>query len=462
MESGQSNSTIKKGIKSDPNNYRPISVIPVVSKVFEKIVYNQLYHYLDSNKLLLGCQSGFRSLHSTLTALLEATDAWSVNIDNGLLNGVVFIDLTKAFDTIDHKIILRKMSYLGVDQAAVKWFSSYLSGRTQRCSVNGKLSTARTLRCGVPQGSILGPLLFLIYINDLPNSLRDAVPRMFADDTNLTLSAKTLTELKLALTPELNNLSCWLKANRLSLNVAKTELMIIGSRQRLAVQCDDLEIKIDDQIIKRVDHTKALGLTIDDHLSWCKHVDEICKKVSSAIGALKRVRPFISKETAIQIYNALIMPHFDYCSPVWDCLSGYLSDKLQKLQNRAARIITKSPFDTSSDHLLSTLDWERLFLRRKKQKALMMFKSMNGLPPEYLQSLFSQRRSVYNLRDSEGKLTLPKPSTNYLKRSFSYSGAMLWNNMPKSLKTAVSVNHFKQLIKKLALADISDSHTAIM
>ena len=215
---------LKKGIKSDPNNYRPISVIPVVSKVFEKIVYNQLYHYLDSNKSLLGCQSGFRSLHSTLTALLEATDAWSVNIDNGFLNGVVFIDLTKAFDTIDHKIILRKMSYLGVDQAAIKRFSSYLSGRIQRCSVNGKLSTARTLSCAVPQGSILGPLLFLIYINDLPNSLRDAVPRMFADDTNHTSSAKTLTELKLALTPELNNLSCWLKANRLSLNVAKTEI----------------------------------------------------------------------------------------------------------------------------------------------------------------------------------------------------------------------------------------------
>ena len=121
----------KKGIKSDPNNYRPISVIPIVSKVFERIVYNQLFYYLDDNKLLLGCQSGFRSLHSTLTALPEATNAWSVNIDNGLLNGVVFIDLTKAFDTIDHEIILRKMSYLGVDQAAIKWFSLYLSGRTQ-------------------------------------------------------------------------------------------------------------------------------------------------------------------------------------------------------------------------------------------------------------------------------------------------------------------------------------------
>ena len=156
--------------------------------------------------------------------------------------------------------------------------SSYLSGRTQRCNVSGTLSSARTLSCGVPQGSILSPLLFLIYINDLPNSLRGSVSRTFADDTNLTLSAKTLRELKLALTPELNNLSCWLKANKLSLNVVKTELMIIGSRQRLSTQCDDVEIRIDDQIIKRVDHTKSLGLTIDAQLSWGKHLKRFARK----------------------------------------------------------------------------------------------------------------------------------------------------------------------------------------
>ena len=141
--------------------------------------------------------------------------------------------------------------------------------------------------------------------------------------------------------------------------------MLIGSRQRLSVQSDDVEIRIDDQVIKRVDHTKSLGLTIDAHLSWGKHVEEICKKTSSAISALIRVRPFISKETATQIYYALI-PHFYYCGPVWDCFSCYLSDNLQKEQNRAARVITKLPFDTSSNHLLSILDWERLYLRRKK------------------------------------------------------------------------------------------------
>ena len=175
----------KKGEKSDLNNYRPISVIPVVSKVFEKIVYDQPYQYLNDNQLLSSCQSGFRSLHSTLTALLEATNSWSVNIDNGFLNGVVFIDLKKAFDTINHEIILRKLSYFGADQATDKWFQSYLSNRTQRCNVNGNLSTASTVTCGVPQGSILGPLLFFMYINDLPNCLRVAAPRMFADDTSI-------------------------------------------------------------------------------------------------------------------------------------------------------------------------------------------------------------------------------------------------------------------------------------
>ena len=215
-----------------------------------------------------------------------------------------------------------------------------------------------------------------------------------------------------------------------------------------------------DQIIKRVGHTKSLGVTIDAHLTWCRHVEEISRKVSSAIGALERVRPFFPKETAIQIYNALILPNFDYCSPLWDFLSGYLSDKFQKMQNRAARIITKLSFDTNSDHLLSTLTWERLSMRRKKQKALVMYKTMNGLTPEYLQLLFAQSYCNYNSRNSEGKLSLPKPRTNYLKRSFSYSGAALWNKLPGSLKNVGSVGQFKRNRKRIS--NISDSHTAVM
>ena len=285
-----------------------------------------------------------------------------------------------------------------------------------------------------------------MYINDLPNCLRVAAPRMFADDTSITLSAKTVADLKLAVTSELNNLTGWLRANKLSLNVAKSELMIIGSRQRLNTQCEKINISIDDRTIKRVDHIKSLGLTIDAQLSWSKHVDEISKKVSSAIGALKRVRPFIPTDVAFQIYNALILPHFDYCSPVWDGMSGCLSDKLQ---NRAARVITQSPFDTSSNLLLAVLRWEKLSLRRKKQKALIMYKTLNDLAPDYLQCLFTERYvNDYNLRNLEGKLSLPKPNTYYLKRSFCYSGACLWNNLPQDLKCVCSIGSLNEVLRK--------------
>ena len=205
----------KKGAKTYLNNYRPISVIPLVSKIFEKIIYDQLYAYLNNNALLNNCQSGFRSLHSTLTALLEATNNWSLNINNGVINGIIFIDLKKAFDTIDHTILLSKLSIYGIDENSLKWFESYLDERSRRCKVNGYLSDTNKITCGVPQGSILGPLLFLIYINDLRNCFNKAVPRMYADDTSISLAAPHITVLDEAeMNDEISKLNCWLIANK--------------------------------------------------------------------------------------------------------------------------------------------------------------------------------------------------------------------------------------------------------
>ena len=220
----------KNGSKTDLNNYRPISVIPAVAKIFEKIIYDQLHNYLNVNDLLTSCQSGFRSLHSTLTALLETSNNWCVNVDKGLLNCVIFINLKKAFDTIDHEIILKKLAKYGVDQNALKWFKSYLENRLQRCNVNNHLSSTCPLNCGVPQGSIIGPLLFLIYINDLPNCLSLGSPRMYADDTNVTFPASDMLGLETQINTELKSINLWLKANKLSLNVAKTEFMVVSSR----------------------------------------------------------------------------------------------------------------------------------------------------------------------------------------------------------------------------------------
>ena len=255
----------KSGARNDPSNYRPISVIsviPVVAKKFEKIVYEQLCEYLNNYNLLTNCQSGFRSLHSTLTTLVEATNSWSVNIDNVLVNGVVFIDLKKAFDTIDHNIILKKLGNYCVDLNSLKWFESYLKNRTQKCRVNDHLSSSNPVSCGVPQGSNLGSLLFLVYINDLPNCLNWAIPRMFADDTSVSYAAKSMDELQSVINSELLNLHKWLNTNKLSLNIAKTEFMIIGSRQRISAMDDRITIEINDCEVEKVDSVKSLGYTL--------------------------------------------------------------------------------------------------------------------------------------------------------------------------------------------------------
>ena len=430
--------------------------------MFERIIYDQFFKYLNDNDLLVHCQSAFRSLYSTLTSLLEASNSWSVNIDNGLINGVIFIDLKKAFDTIDHKILLRKLASYGIDHRALKWFDSYLSDRQQKCVVNGELSGARAVTCGVPQGSLIGPLLFLIYINDLPNCLSKALPRMYADDTSISIAASSLPELESALNTELAYLHEWLNVNKLSLNITKTKLMSIGSRQRLSATttAHSLTVQIKGHEIHRVPHTKSLGVHIDQNLSWSKHLNETAKIVSSGIGALKRLRPFICEDTAMLLYRALIEPYFDHCCPVWDGLSNELADKLQKLQNRAIRVITKSDHYSSATALLGELGWDNLCTRRKKQKLKLMFKTLNGQSPEYLKGLFMPFSTDYGLRNIDNKLALPKPRTDFLKRSFCYSGAQLWNSLPSNVRAIRSFTKFKNKIDRQLSS--SYSHTASM
>ena len=187
----------KQGKRNCVDNYRPISIVPVVTKVFERIIYDQVHSFISENRLLTNYQSGFRGLHSTVTALLEATNEWAYNIDNGKINAVMFLDLKKAFDTVDHKILLSKLNAYGIKGIAGSWFRSYLSERNQKYFVNGCFSKIRLLRCGTPQGTILGPLLFLIYINDLPNCLLHSRARMFADDTNLTYASNSIHDINL-------------------------------------------------------------------------------------------------------------------------------------------------------------------------------------------------------------------------------------------------------------------------
>ena len=257
----------KQGERTDMNNYRPISVISIIAKVFERIVYDQQYSFLANEEIITNQQSGFRSLHSTVTALLEAADSWALDIDRSNVNAVVFLDLKKAFDTVDHDVLLGKLSLYGIQESAYDWFKSYLNNRTQKCVVNGSLSKVCSLGCGVPQGTIPGPLLFLMYINDLPNCLSFCQPRMYADDTHITYASADLHSMQSSLNRDLSNVHKWLLCNKLTLNSTKTEFMLIDSRQKLITLSESLELSIDNIPIKQVSTTKSLGILIDNNMA---------------------------------------------------------------------------------------------------------------------------------------------------------------------------------------------------
>ena len=439
----------KSGKRNDPNNYRPISVLSTIARVFERLIFEQMYTYFTDNKLIEPRQSGFRSLHSTVTALLDMTNQWCFNIDRGMVSGVIFLDLKKAFDTVNHDLLLKKLNYYGVQNQTITWFKSYLADRQQLCKVNGVSSAKSSISCGVPQGSILGPLLFLIYINDLPTCLDYSTGRSFADDTNLTFSAGDLSVLQSEMSEDLNKIFTWLCSNKLTLNTLKTDFMVIGSRQRIATLEGDIALSVNGITLEKVRIVNCLGLSIDEFLTWDTHMQSIKHKVTCNIRILKRIKPFLSQENLITLYKSIVEPYLSYCCIVWDSISDTLANNLQKLQNRAARIITGASYYRRSADIRHELGWLSLVHMRQHHKAIMMFKVVNGLCPTYLSDMFTFNNSLndYSLRSSRTNLELPKNRTNYYKNSFAFSGAKVWNALPSNLKEEASLERFKTKLK---------------
>ena len=443
----------KSGQPDDRSNYRPISVLPVLSRVFEKLVHNQMYDYLDKNKHLFANQSGFRALHSVVTCLLNSTDDWYVNMDNGKYTAMIFIDLKKAFDTVDHDILLAKLRKYGIENVELTWFTSYLTNRKQFCKVNGVCSKTEDIRCGVPHGSCLGPLLFLIYINDLPFSLKKGNVTMYADDTTISYSSTSLEDINQTLNSELNHLKQWLQGNKLSLNVLKTQALVVGSQPKMKKitnkTVDHPQFFVGDSHVENVDRTKYLGVIIDRNLSWEEHVNNLRTKVSRAIGFLKYSRKFLPQNTLSKMYRGIVEPHFRYCCSVWGCCGVTKLQTLQKLQNRAARIVTKSRFDTPAMALIHNLNWPTVSDIVRSETATTMYKSLNGLVPEYLSDLFvkNSTRNVRKLRNTETDLSLPLRKTNNGQKAISFRGPKLWNHLELDVKQAPSLATIKKRFK---------------
>ena len=362
-----------------------------------------------------------------------------------------FLDIRKAFDSIDHNILLHKLKdQFGISDIELRWFESYLNNREQVCIVNNSMSSSKRIVSGVPQGSILGPLLFLLYINDLPECLQKTTPYLYADDTQICCSSNSLIELTENLNHDLSRIGDWLSRNKLQHHPTKTKIMFIGSKHHINSTTFDHPVMLNNQRIPRVHSFTCLGLDLDENLNWNPHIQAICKKVGAGLGTLRRIKPFVPITTLQTIYRALIQPYFDYCSPIWGVCDQKLKDKLQKFQNRAARIIVGASYEIRSADVLQSLAWDNLETRRRTTKAILMFKVLKDyIGPTLKESLIRRNhmQTNYDLRNSHTDLALPKPKREFLKKSFKYSGAKLWNSLSIDTKLAESMHLFKSHLK---------------
>ena len=432
----------KSGDKNSPNNYRPISILPSVSKILEKLVQVQLSDYLKCYSILSEAQSGFRKSHSTISTLIKVTDDWLAAMDQGLYTGAVFIDLRKAFDTVDPYIMLKKLSNIGVPADCLQWFTSYLTDRRICTLFNSSTSAESNIEYGVPQGSILGPLLFIIYIDDIVKHLNHCSVHLYADDTVIYFSHKNISTIESVLNSELQGIFTWLCNSKLSLNCDKTVSMLFGSHKMLT-KCSQLSLQVQGKNIRHVESMKYLGMLLDPNLKWNLHIDQMCTRISKLIRLLSRLRHTINLANLKIVYNALILPIFDYGDIIYGTASFKYTALLQKLQNRACRIILGvSPYShTPVRELHARLGWKSLESRRCCHLNTMVFKALNDLAPPYLKGCFQFCQRNYSLR-SNGNLSLPKPRSDYCKRKFSYRGSMQFNNLPPHLKIPCSLSSF--------------------
>ena len=307
------------------------------------------------------------------------------------------------------------------------------------------------VKVGVPQGSCLGPLLFLIYVNDLPCSVKNSTVSMYADDTSLSYKSKALTQLNEAMNHDLMSLESWLHGNKISLNVAKTYTMLIcsKSKQRALIKSNEkFDIKVKDENLKIVEKIKYLRVQIDRNLEWKEHIKYVSSKVARAIGFIKYTKNFIPRSCLNNLYRSIVEPYFRHCCSVWGCCSSTEKDRLQKLQNRAPRIITGTCFNTSALPLTENLGWKTIEELISYETKVLIFKTLNGRAPQYLTEPFSRNSqgSLHTLRNTSTDVKLPLYKTVNGQKCLSFRSAKYWNNLSPEPKQAVTLYSFKASI----------------
>ena len=428
---------------------------------------NLITYYLKTNLVLEN-----RILQYSITEyllhsiLLQITEQNKETIEKGKIRCGIFIDLRKAFDTVNHKILLRKLDHYGIRDNSLKWFESYLSGRKQYVYFNGQSSDLKDISCGVPQGSVLGPLLFLIYINDLPNISKTLKFFLFADDTNIYYEADNLRELERIVNKELKSLNQWLNVNRLALNIGKTNFVIFHTFNK--PNKETITIKINKKAIAEKKYVKYLGVLIDSSLTWKYHIDNLSKKISRSIGVMYKIREFVNKNILMNLYYGLVYPHLLYAIQVWGLAFDTNIKKIEVLQRRVIRMITFN--DQTLGYIGPLVDTSPLFkeLELLKVKEIFelrlskfIFDCINGISPIQFNTWFTLNieihshasRGNFSVQNNSNELVqtnnlfrLGGRTSYYGLRSIKSYGPRIWNKYPPIIR---NIKSHKVFIKNL-------------
>ena len=446
----------KKGNKLSCNNYRPISLLSNLSKIFEKILHERTYNFLNECNLFYSLQFGFRHKHSTNHALIKITELIRKAIDNKKIACGVFIDLQKAFDTVNHKILLQKLKHYGIRGVAYNLFESYLNSRYQYVSINGNFSQKRLITHGVPQGSVLGPLLFIIFINDLSSAVTHSITHHFADDTNLLYVSDSLKKINSCINHDLKLITTWLRANKIALNASKTEIVLFRSKFQTIKK--HLNFRISGQRIEPKQQVKYLGIILDEHLNWETHVNILKSKLNRATGMLAKIRHYVSLETLKNIYYSIFHSHLIYGCQIWGQVPN---QNLNITQNKALRVICFKHPRANSNALYFALKIPRYQDYVEILNCFFVHEYIKNLLPNAFREIITYVEHRYNTRSTSQKhMKLPRvKTTKYGLKSITYCAINLWNKLitKNIISENMNRNELKRLIYEFFLSKYSQN-----